>query len=341
MIAEKGGLSSKHFLPSVTQPLPIEPIIQERPPFSPMLQGAGSNRLSQLSTRASLPDVDMITGVATITDGDYKVFIEKYNELAGGLRISTHKLLDTCTIALTADNQYRGIGELKTTVSIPLKEYIRLLGKPTTKATADEVRKRVKEDLETLYSISIEWREKSGKKMKDYAKMRIVTSHGIKRGTIMLGFSPEFARYLTGAYIMQYPIALLKMDERNPSSYHLGRKLLLHHSIDNNHAKGTANLISIRSLMNVCRDIPSYQEVMRTDRAVDRRIKTPFETALNAIEFITWEYSNARGLPLTNDQLQLTSYADFESLYIKFEVKDFPKQTARLSSKGEEKKQNE
>ena len=317
----------------------IQPVTVTEPghsPYSPMLQGTGSNKLSQISTRSTAPDVDAITGVATITDGEYKVFIEKYNELAGGLRISTHKLLNACTIALTALNQYRGNGNIETAVCIPLEKYVKDIGKPLTKSTIDEVRKRVKEDLETLYSVSIEWREKSGKNTKDYAKMRIVTSQGIKRGNILVGFSPEFAKYLTGAYIMQFHNALLRIDERNPSSYHLGLKLLLHHSIDNNQRIGTANIISVRALLDVCPDIPTYEEVMSGDRALDRRIKAPFENALDSLNFIMWEYSNSKGIPLTDEQLASTTYADFITLYIHFTVKDFPDQTARLEARAEE-----
>jgi len=304
--------------------------------FSPMLQGTGSNNLSRISTKTATPYVDDITGVATITDGEFKVFFENYNELAGGLRISTHKLLDACAIDLTAHSQYRGNGEVKTAVCIPIEEYMRLCDIPLTKPSKDKTRRRLQEDLETIYSISLEWKERSGKVIKDYAKMRIVTSQGIKRGSIFVNFSPEFAKYLTGAYIMQYPKALFKIDERNPNGYHLGRKLLLHHSIDNNQRIGTANLISVRALLDVCPDIPTYEEVMSGYRHVDRLIKAPFENALDTLDFITWEYSNSKGVPLTKKQLDSVTYADFIALYIRFTVKDFPDQTIRLETRAEE-----
>lgn len=314
---------SKRFTPQSPMAQPMPKVESEQSPFSPMLQGTGSNKLSQISTRSSSANIDAITGVATISSGDFKVFIEGYRNLAAGLRISSHKLLDACAIALTRQNDFRGEGELLTTVIIPLDEYVKMLGKPETKSTMDEVRKRVKEDLETLYSVSIEWREKSGKNVKDYAKMRIVSSHGIKRGNIHVGFSPEFAKYLTGSYIMQYPTALLKIDERNPSTYHLGRKLLLHFSMDNNRKKGTSNMIGVRALLSVCPDIPSYEEVMQSGRHTDRRIKSPFEEALNALEFIVWEYANQKGAPLSDAQLAELSFEDFANLYIRFTVKNF------------------
>lgn len=302
----------------IAQPLPLSDI--ERSPFVAMLQGTGTNKLSQISTRAFSPTVDAITGVATVSAGDFKVFIEQYNTLAGGLRISTHKLLDACAIALTAQSNYRGAGELNTTVSIPLDEYMSMCGVPITKPSKDRTRRRVQEDLEALYSISIEWRERSGRNTRDYAKMRIITFQGIRRGVILVSFSPEFAKYLTNAYIMRYPTALLKLDERNPNSYHIGRKLLLHHSIDNNRRRGTANIIRVKSLLEACSNIPSYAKVMRGDRHVDQQIIAPLETALNSLSFITWEYSNSKGVPLSDKQLKEGTCAELLSLYVHFTV---------------------
>ena len=304
--------------------------------FSPMLQGTGTNKLTQISTRKNNPAVDAITGLATITNGNLTVFIEKYNNLAGGLRISTHKLLDACTIALTAQNDYRGSGEPKTTVTIPLEDYMSRCGKPLTKSSKDEMRKKVKQDLEALYSTSIEWSEPSGKNTKDFAKMRICTMVAVKNGNIVMDFSPSIATYLTHAYVMQYPIELFKADERNPSSYYMGKKLLQHNSIDNNQRKGTANIISVKALLESCPDIPTYEEVIATDGAVDRRIKASLENTLNSLSsLITWEYSNSKGAPLTNEQLQDFNYSVFIDCYIHFEVLNAPDPTPRLVAKAE------
>ena len=56
-----------------------------------MLQGVGTNTLAKTSTTKRSPKVDEITGVATINDGTSTIFIENYNNLKGGLRISTQK----------------------------------------------------------------------------------------------------------------------------------------------------------------------------------------------------------------------------------------------------------
>lgn len=309
--------------------------------FSPMLQGAGTNKLTQLSARKAPPAVDAITGIATITNGNLTVFIEKYNHLTGGLRISTHKLLDACTIALTAQNDYRGAGEPNTLVAIPLEDYMTRCGKPITKSSKDEMRKKVKQDLEALYNTSIEWSEPSGKNTRDFAKMRICDAVAIKNGKIIMNFSNAIAKYLTHAYIMQYPTELFKADERNPNSYYIGKKLLQHNSMDNNHRKGTANIISVKSLLESCPDIPSYEDVIASDGAVDRRIRTAFETSLNALNsFIKWEYSNSKGVPLTDEQLKNFNYSVFSKLYILFEALNVPDQSQRMQAKADHAKRS-
>ena len=161
----------------------------------------------------------------------------------------------------------------------------------------------------------------------------------VSLGNIIFSFSLDMAKYLTNAYLMQYPMELLKVDERNPNSYHIGKKLLLHNSIDNNKRKGTANILSVKSLLEVCPDIPTYEQVLATGRQLDQRIKAPFETALNSLSsFISWEYCNSKGVPLTEEQLQATDYSTFEKLFIKFIVIGVPDQTARLEARAEEAK---
>lgn len=297
-----------------------------------MLNGTATNQLTNINTNATAPTIDIITGNATIEQGTLKVFIDKYSELKG-VRTSTLKLLDACTMYLTKQNTYRGNNEkINTNITIPLEQYMTLCGIPLTKSSKDKTRRKVKEDLETLFHMSLEWTESSGKKIKDFAKMRMCDKIAIVRGNINFNFSKDMARYLTDAYIMQYPMELLKVDERNSNLYPLGRKLLLHYSINNNRKKGTSNIISVKALLEVCPDIPTYENVMSEGRQLDQRIKNPLQKALDALKFINWEYSNSKGIPLTEEQLLSIDYKTFEKLYIKFNVIGFPVEIAKLES---------
>lgn len=309
-------------VPEVFTPAP-----ELNPHFNPMFQGPGTNRLAQLGSRRPLPEVNPVTGEAIITKGDLRVFIDKWNssQAGSGLKISTLKLLDICALALTAINTHRpgSARPPKTSVSIDLDEYMRICGIPATKPSKDKARRKVKEDLEILFNISLEWSEPLGGKTADYAKMRIITSQGIKNGRILVNFSPEMGAYLTGAYVMQYPMAVLKIDERNSSAYHFGRKLALHHSMESNQAGGTANIISVKSLLSSAPDIPPHQEVAAAGRQFEQRIQNPFNRTMEALEgFIDWEFCNSKGQPLDEDQINDFKYSVFIDCYIKFEIKD-------------------
>lgn len=87
--------------------------------------------------------------------------------------------------------------------------------------------------------------------------------------------------------------------------------------------KGTSNIISVKSLLEVCPGIPTYEELFRLNRSIDQRIKTPFEKTLDSLKFIRWEYSNSKRVPLTEEQILSVDYKTFEKLYIKFNVTGF------------------
>lgn len=317
-------------------------IIETLPDFVAMLQGPGTNGLSFINSNCMKPEVSFYNGEGKLRKGTLTVFIDRYNELTGELRPSAQKLLDACTIILTQQNKYRGEGgELKTRVIIPLERYMEFCGIPLTKASKDKTRRKVKEDLDTLFHIFLEWTETSGRTPKDFSKMRICDEIDFDNGNIIFSFSMSMARYLTNSYIMQYPMELLKVDERNPNSYCIGKKLSIHNSIDNNKRKGTAHILSVKSLLDVCPDIPTYEQVLAKGRQLEQRIKKPLETALNSLNFISWEYCNSKGVPLTEEQLQATDYSTFINLYIKFDVLGAPDQTARLEARAEEAKAQE
>ena len=304
--------------------------------FVPLLNGTATNRLAVIG-RSAKPTRTNLLSEATIENGDLKVFIEKYSDKKS-LKVGVVKLLDFLAVGLTKNNHYRDkdITNLQNTVTFSIDDYMGYLGvaNPDSKNTRDQVRRRLKAELDTLYSISLEWKEKSGKEVKSYAKMRIAEAHGIKRGIVSFTFTKSMASYLNQAYIMQYPLDLLSISERNPNAYPIARKLALHHSIDNNHKKGTSNIISVAKLLESAPEIPTITEVMGTDRAWGRRIKNALEKALDAIDgVISWEYSNSKGAPLTDSQLDISDYDTFIKLYIKFDILGAPDPTKRLEEK--------
>lgn len=306
--------------------------------YSPMLQGPGTNKLAGIATRKEAFVVDVVTGDAVLKNGDFEVCIEAYN-MVNGLRTSAKKLFDACAIALTRQTNYRGEDDPNPQIVIPLKEYMDLCGVPNTKPSRDKARRVIEQDLKTLLKARIGWKEQSGnKKSNNFLDVNICTEVGFQGGNIIFQFSPRLAKYLQHAYVMQYPHALFQLDSRNPNLWTIGRKLALHNSMDSNRTAGTANTISVRSLLESAPEIPSYDKVMAGDRNLNKNIVTPFERCLDALVakgvLTEWTYWNARNKKLNDEQLANLSYDMFIEIYVRFVfVHNPPDQGKRLAAK--------
>jgi hypothetical protein len=322
------------------RPLPPLPEADIKDRYCPMLQGPGTNLLKQVTTRSIEPVINAITGQGTISKGSLTVFFEAFKDFRRSLRVSTHKLLDVCVLELTRQNDHKGTKPLNLIVNIDIDDYMKKCGIPLTKPSRDRTRRTIAEDLETLYNASLDWTEREGdKKGKNFAKMRIIVAQMFGRRNVAVSFSPHLAQYLTQeAYIMQYPLALFQVDNRNEAAYMLGYKLALHHSIDNNTAKGTADIISVKALLESCPAIPNEKEVRegKADRHFELRIIKPFEKALDSLVEVgllsRWEYCNSKHEPLTKTQLESMDYEVFSKCYICFDLSNAPDQTPRLEA---------
>ena len=338
----------------VTLPTTTElPEPEEEPIYRPMLHGPGLDNLTQISIREK-PERDTIIDTAVYNGPNYRITLESYSELLEtGLRVSAQKLLDALAQDLTANNNYQADGTPNTTAIIDLEAYMKRCGKTLTKDNKDFERKRIKEDLDTLYKVSLEWTEHKGKHaegadskgFKNYLKMRICDKVGIANNKIMVNFTADMASYLTHAYIMWYPDNLLKTDDRNKSTYHIGRKLLIHHSNINNQGKGTANIISIKALLDCTRDIPSEEEVRDSGRQYYQRRIAPLIKSLNALVdgqvLIKWELCNGKSTPLSESQQAKQDYDTVINCYIHFEPTDNAGLQKYLEQRKENKKDRE
>ena len=272
----------------VEPPETIEPVVysvdllSRHDPYYPMVQGEATSRLAMTATRNMA--INPITGDAVIEDEGFRAFFEGYDGLKIGLTVGAQKLLSTAALYLTQNNHYRPeeSARIETEVQIPLISYARLLGYPVDEretATPEEaekekrriknlmkdVRGKINDQLDVLYSLSLSWSEKKGR-VSDYQDVRLLQRKGVKRGMISIQFSDDIARYLLCSYVMQYPEALLSIDERSPRAYRVGYKLAYHSSVRRNIERGTADIISVSALLDACGDIPDFDEVQRTDR---------------------------------------------------------------------------
>lgn len=321
--------------------------------FIPMLNGPGTNRLQLAAAKGVLTvhegserviqdgDYQVISLTTQVKEylqaKDYKIFSEGLDKLTGGLRPSTQLLLDFFTVELTRQNGYKRAEEsVNRELVLSFDNYLEARGVPSTKTSKDKARTEVIEDLKILRRLAIEWTENKKGKPFSYGGINIATFTLYQNEQLYFSFSPELASYLTKAYVMQYPRALFRVDNRNPNAYAVGRKLALHHSIDHNHKAGTADLISVKSLLECYPKIPTYEAVKKAGQNFTQRIIEPFEKALNKNDFIKWEYANAKGEPLTDEQLENFTYQDFIKLYIKFTLEGAPDPSERIARRAKE-----
>ena len=299
---------------------------REKSTFSTIRQGTATNALTKIkpSTKRNTI-IDTITGTATITQGNLSITIPDFTKLTG-FRTSTYQLLDALTVALTET------GAKSPVVALSLEEYMKKRGLKDKK----EARKQVTDDLETLFNATISFKEKRKKgQEQDFHDIRIIDSKGIRKGIITVTFGTAFYKILLGYPIMPYPAQLWELNsKRNPNSFYLLRKIAEHKNM--NVGKKNEDIIAVKTLLAVAPYLPSYEEVMNTDRAISRRIIEPFERDMDALEdTLTWTYCHSNNTPLTDEELSSMSYDTFISLFIKIDWKQYPDQTARLERKAE------
>lgn len=298
---------------------------REKSTFSTIRQGTATNALTKIkpSTKRNTI-IDTITGTATITQGNLSITVPDFTELTG-FKTSAYQLLDALTVALTES------GAKSPVVALPLEEYMEKRGLKDKK----EARKQVTDDLETLFNATISFKEKRKKgQEQDFHDIRIIDSKGIRKGIITVTFGTAFYNILLGYPIMPYPAQLWELNsKRNPNSFYLLRKIAEHKNM--NVGKKNEDIIAVKTLLAAAPYLPSYEEVMNTDRAISRRIIEPFERDMDALEdTLTWTYCHSNNTPLTDEELSSMSYDTFISLLIKTDWKQYPDQTARLKRKA-------
>lgn len=301
--------------------------------------------------------LNKITGKATIDNGEISVVIQKFNDLQASLGVNTHKLLIMGLGAFTAVNTYGTDNSIHHTITFPLAEYAKWLGEdvekhPTaTEAEAlkekkrvqrklNEVQKRVKKELEVLVSTQIRWEENIKGKPQDFDYINILGRASVKKGVVLMEFTDTMARYFTSLNLTQYPKSLFLISGRNQNAYSLGYKFAIHHNMDSNIKRGTANRLKVENLLKVT-NLPTYEQTVNNRNSWIDRIKEPFEKALGELiiagTLTDWEYTYAKGVPLTDEEASnITDYEAFTKLYVTFEMGEEVDHTDRLARRAEE-----
>lgn len=244
----------------------------------------------------------------------------------------THQIFDIMVIKLTELNALRmHRANQERTVYIPLQKIMEYIGTPKTKASRDNFLKRLKQEMNLLAAISLDWSE--NKKVKGnlehvkHINIRILSEYYIRKGTLVVTFAEEFADCLINSYVMDFPLWLLKNDNRNPNMYFIAKKLAFHVGMKNNVKKGSNECISIRALLDTVPTIPTIDEVDACDPGHwRRRVVDPLENALNQLQnlgYLEWSYCGRSQTMLDDDDVERhkSNFYVFRDLYIKFRMK--------------------
>ena len=327
--------------------------------YLPMLNGAAINDIMTFTPKGI--KADNFTRNATITTKDgHKITIERFDKLQGPLSTSAKKLLDVAVLYLTSSNFYRSKSSINLTVEIPLIPYGEDCDYQLTPQTMDtqeaqeaenrrvgervkELKKNIRRDLRDISSVLWSGEETRGRNKGDYKEMRLISSHSISKGIIRINFDIDAASYLVNSYIMQYPKALLKTDNRKPNAYVIGRKIAFHNSNDTNHAAGTECTLSVKSLLAAAPEIPSHEDIKtRGQRNWKDKIKKPLEAALDEnirVGLLSkWEYRDPRtSTTYTATEAQLMTWTQYSLLMVDFVMIDAPAQIERRAARAEAK----
>ena len=297
--------------------------------ISKIYNGAILNRVFQIDITKYHPqnnpkELNRITNTIVIKCESTTLYIklpkpQEWDKLA--FHSSVWKLFDFLTLEFTKMNNYRcEKANLKKEVCVAIDEYVSLRSDTITDSYKKKIKKEIEEDLRLLSYMSICGEEKQRKRTRTLSKTAICEKEPcVKNGNIYFCFSEALADYLVHSYPAQYPLCLLKLDARNQNLYPTGRKLAIHHSIRNNRKKGTNKKIGVKTLLDYCFSIPSYDAVMASDRQLKRRIYDAFEKTLASLNF-DCVLKDAEGNTIKHDEIHRMKFAQYQKLYVHFSV---------------------
>jgi hypothetical protein len=293
--------------------------------FCPMFQGTGTNFLTKACTyRGYEIESNFITGNSIIHIDENNIIVKNKDITNLNLRPSVYKLLDVLIITLTELNSYRNQNNnIQCSVTLSIRKLAELCNKSNkvSESAIINLKRQTKDDLVTLKSMNLEWTEKINN-INTLFNLNIIDKYNIHYGKIEVIFSIDFVKYLTNSYVLYYPLSILKIDARNGNEYAIAKKLYIYAHM--NRKKKNNDIISVKSLLYICPDIPTYDIVKDTGRQFDQRITTALSNALdnlcktNIIK--KWYYCNTKKNKLSDMQVDNLSYKTTLNLYIYFEV---------------------
>ncbi len=284
------------------------------PNFEVIRQGPLTGWLSTLSSKGHAVDVDYVYQRVKMEHEGLTVYLE--NHLETSLDVVTLQFIDMLIV------EYNNMSRNSATINISLETYMNRRGIIAPNKAREQV-KRILKNLSNIrleYDLGNETRKKTKQRIYD---MKILSDEGtIRNSIITTKLSDDFCRLIKEFKIMQFPTKLYTFNENeNPHSYYLLKKIAWHKNINFNH--DNADTLTVRKLIDVCPQLPSYDSIVKTGQ-IKQRIMEPFNRDMNAFsDVLTWNYYQDN-TPISKEQAINIDYFSFIQLKIKVTWIDYP-----------------
>lgn len=320
-------------------------------PYSSVLQGKPLHGLIASSTAPQNIQIDAISHSGTMQSEGVLITIDE--EAIEDISAQTFKVLIILLKVLTAQLPHESAVTAEAvnkgrTVQITLGDYMRACKIKDKK----EARAQLNNAIRALYAVSLEWDEQAYERPEGKSRKVKVTKHHrlrvtdhtiteesgkpVKNGVALFKFSFDMAEYLSNAYIMPYPDALLTINTHyHPYSIPLGWRLCALHNM--NYGKSTQNTTTVKTLLSAAKGIPRYSDIAQQGHIYERlisRLDRDLAALVEAGVLSSYWYYDSNGTRIEGAQLGLLSYAEFSALSVHYELKDYPDQTPRLEAKS-------
>ena len=230
--------------------------------------------------------------------------------------------------------------QLRLRVFLSLNDYAQITDTDiTSEFGLKNFKKKLKKNLENLLqkNITFSWSEDIKGKTKNFGGLSLISGYSVKGEAITIDFSLGLAEYLVSLpTLIEFPRSLYKVNDRFINAYAIGEALFRHYSINNNVIRSTEQMFSIIKLLEVT-SFPSEEKIKAEKWSWEYKVKEPFEKALDELcrcgLIKDWCYSQAKGKKLSDKEAtQITSYEVFVSLYVWYELNEYPEHKERADT---------
>ena len=302
--------------------------VDKKEKIEKILNAPTINSLTSVNLKTVNKVRDPITNRTSIHLDTGTIHIENFDDNKDYFKLRVLKMLDLLIFLIGKKNKYRLSEEdaVNCLVEFSIKQYSELLGKskPASISTKKNVRCIIDEALCLLKDLSISTKEKRGAHHVVFNDIKFIEEFKCENGIFTVQLTEKFVRYLITSYVTNFPLELFKIDERSKNVYSLAKKLVYHQSNKNNRRKKTNEIISVEALLNVCPKIPAIEEVRLKKGGWRSRIEESLDNSLNKLVddkiLVSWEYSNPNCERLSDKQLEMKSFFEFQKYRIHFKV---------------------